>query len=312
METRISKVNNTIHHLSGASVPKGEFVLEPESARRFLAWKYGEPSKRSVPGVEAVVACCRELTLDLVCIQSEPHFTTAPDDTLNLDDIDLVIKNDFFVFWIVNGAFQSLMNQQGMMSLFTDISQSPDKVSEALQHASAKATATMEKGVQAGAHGIIMADDIAYNQGTYISPAFLQQYLLPLWKHQVDCAKKLDVPIFFHSDGNLSTVLPDVVDAGFDGLQCMEPAAGMDLTTIKSQYGKKLCLMGNVDPALLSSQDNADHGVSSNSSLSRVVSELMAAARTDGGIIFGTCSGLHGGMDPEKVDFMYQCASTQG
>lgn len=312
MNTRITKVSNAIQHLPGMSVPKGELVLEPGFARKFLEWKYGDPAGETLSNPEVVMACCRQLSLDLVCLQSEPHLHTNPDDTLDLDDIDLIAKNDFFVFWIVNGAFQSLMNLQGMMSLFTDISQSPDKVHKALQHTSVKVTATMEKGIRAGAHGIIMADDIAYNQGTYISPGFVRQYLLPLWKVQVDFAKKLGVPIFFHSDGNLNTVLPDIVAAGFDGLQCMEPTAGMDLISIKSQYGKKLCLMGNVDPALLASLNHISDEKLSDDCLEKAVADIMVSAHTDGGVIFGTCSGLHDGMAFERIDQMYSIVSNPG
>lgn len=312
MDTRIKRVKKAIQQFPGTSVPKGELVLEPGFARKFLEWKQGHPPGGVLSNAEVVMACCRQLSLDLVCLQSEPHLNTDPEGTLNLDDINLIAKNDFFVFWIVNGAFQSLMNLQGMMSLFTDISQSPDKVQKALQRASAKVTVTMEEGVHAGAHGIILADDIAYNQGTYISPGFVHQYLVPLWKHQVDCAKKMGVPIFFHSDGNLNTVLPDIVTAGFDGLQCMEPTAGMDLLSIKNQYGKKLCLMGNVDPTLLSSPDDMGPETSLDSTLEKTVNTLMTTARTNCGVIFGTCCGLHEGMSFKKVDFMYRFASRLG
>ena len=52
---------------------------------------------------------------------------------------------------------------------------------------------------------------------------------------------------FFHSDGNINSVLDDIVEAGFDGLHSMEPLAGMDIGSIKKRYGDRLCLLGNVD-----------------------------------------------------------------
>lgn len=68
--------------------------------------------------------------------------------------------------------------------------------------------------------------------------------------------KGTGVPILFHPDGNLNKVLPHIIAAGFKGLQCMEPAAGMDIIEINAKYGQALCLMGGIDPALLVHNDN--------------------------------------------------------
>ncbi|MCP3951809.1 MAG: hypothetical protein GY697_06255, partial [Desulfobacterales bacterium] len=174
---------------------------------------------------------------------------------------------------------------------------------------SSEVIAAMEQGVTAGAHGIIIADDIAYHRSTYMSPDFVKQHLLPIWQTQVTVAGDLGVPVFFHSDGNLNAVLPTIVAAGFDGLQCIEPAAGMDMPAVKAEYGNTLCLMGNVDPALLSDQSIQGDVETRCAHLRRAVLDLMASAGGDGGFIFGTCSGLHAGMSPELVQYMYDLAT---
>ena len=117
------------------------------------------------------------------------------------------------------------------------------------------------------------------------------------------------VPVFFHSDGNLNAVLSHIVAAGFNGLQCIEPAADMDLPIIKRKYGKNLCLMGNIDPSLLSYQTSQSDTETQDDRLVHSVTELMASADADGGLIFGTCSGLHASMSPERVQLMYRLAS---
>jgi uroporphyrinogen decarboxylase len=99
------------------------------------------------------------------------------------------------------------------------------------------------------------------------------------------------------------------VSAGFDGLQCIEPAAGMSMSKIRQQYGKDLCLMGNVDPALLSDQSGHGNAELGYDELRRAVTDLMAPAVGRGGFIFGSCSGLHTGMWPERVNYMYQLAT---
>ena len=53
--------------------------------------------------------------------------------------------------------------------------------------------------------------------------------------------------IFFHSDGNINSVLDDIAEVGFDGLHSMEPLAKMDIGSVKRKYGNRLCLLGNID-----------------------------------------------------------------
>jgi uroporphyrinogen decarboxylase len=66
--------------------------------------------------------------------------------------------------------------------------------------------------------------------------------------------------------------------------------------------------MGNIDPALLCSPDPSGQAASDPDDLQRAVSRVTALAGR-GGVIFGTCSGLHAGMWPERVHQMYQLAA---
>ena len=67
--------------------------------------------------------------------------------------------------------------------------------------------------------------------------------------------------------------------------------------------------MGNIDPSLLTEQNNRSDVEKRYERLRCAVSDLIAANGEDGGFIFGTCCGLHGGMLPELVQFMYQLVS---
>ena len=68
------------------------------------------------------------------------------------------------------------------------------------------------------------------------------------------------------------------------------------------------------DPALLSAdpaglQTTGDNGLRE---VSDATAALISAAAPGGGFIFGTCSGLHGEMCPEKVHRMYETADNAG
>ena len=89
-------------------------------------------------------------------------------------------------------------------------------------------------------------DDIAYNAGTLVSPKLLRQYVFPWLKRIGDLCKQKDIPLIFHSDGNLTAVVDDIVAAGVNGLHPIQPDA-MDIISLKKNYGNKLCLLGNID-----------------------------------------------------------------
>jgi len=308
--TSRSRVLAAIRHEPGAPLARGELTLDRKIVRDFLNWRKKDTAANSLSDTDLIIACCQALKLDLVCIPSRESASVETGLLGRRSDIPGISAEGLFVFWVVDGSFQSAMAHPGTLEILEAIAASPDEVCQELRHRSTQVTAVMEQGVTAGAHGIILADDIAYRQNTYMSPDFVEQHLLPIWQTQVAAARDLGVPVFFHSDGNLNGVLATIEAAGFDGLQCLEPAAGMDLSEIKARYGKALCLMGNIDPALLSEPGSQMAPEPRYGRLRRAVLDLTAsAAGGDGGLIFGTCSGLHAGMSPERVQYMYDLAA---
>jgi len=298
----IQRVRQVIHHAPDAPIARGELVLDLQFARDFMAWQANGDPPAELDDIDLRIACCRALGLDLICLQAP----TRKELPVPLKAIHRSADEGLFVFWIVDGVFQRAARLHGMMALLTRIAQEPDAVEAEFKHLSGHVLSTMDQGIEAGVHGIILADDIAYNQGTLTSPGFIEQYLFPLWKTHVLQAGDRDIPLFFHSDGNLSRVLPLILAAGFDGLQGIESAAGMDIRALKARYGRSLCLMGGLEPSLLSPTGIPSDDDGAPTTLRREISDLIGSAAGDGGFILGTSSGLHAGMMPERVDLAYR------
>jgi len=101
--------------------------------------------------------------------------------------------------------------------------------------------------IDVGIDIIGVGDDLADKHGPFLSPCVWRRLVKPGLGEIVKEVKRRGGLVFFHSDGNINSVLDDIVDIGFDGLHSMEPLAGMDIGAIKKKYGEKLCLLGNVD-----------------------------------------------------------------
>ena len=80
-----------------------------------------------------------------------------------------------------------------------------------------------------------------------INPDFLREEWLPRVKKVIAPIKKRGIKVLFHSDGNIWEFIDDLIDAGFEGINPLEPIAGMEIGKVKKKYGDKLVLLGGID-----------------------------------------------------------------
>jgi uroporphyrinogen decarboxylase len=97
-----------------------------------------------------------------------------------------------------------------------------------------------------GVTAALMSDDIAFATALLVHPDCLREYLFPWYKKIGDAAHARGLAYVYHSDGDLTEVLDDIVACGFNGLHPIEPKA-MDIHKVKRTHGDRLCLLGNIE-----------------------------------------------------------------
>ena len=95
--------------------------------------------------------------------------------------------------------------------------------------------------------GVWLWDDLAYKNGPLFSPKAYREQLQPFHKRMNDYFHSLGLPVILHSCGNVTSLTPGIIEAGFDCLQPLEVKAGCDLAAFVREYGRDLCFMGGVD-----------------------------------------------------------------
>jgi uroporphyrinogen-III decarboxylase len=55
-----------------------------------------------------------------------------------------------------------------------------------------------------------------------------------------------EIKIAYHSDGNVESIIPELIEIGVDVLNPIQPAS-MNPAKIKKKYGNKLCFWGTID-----------------------------------------------------------------
>ena len=98
-----------------------------------------------------------------------------------------------------------------------------------------------------GVDGILVATDYCDNHGPIMGPRLFQQYVLPAFQATAKAIHAKGKYFLKHTDGNMWSILDDLVAAGMDGWQGIQPRIGMDPKVLKEKYAGKLCLFGGVD-----------------------------------------------------------------
>ena len=155
--------------------------------------------------------------------------------------------------------------------------------------------AVFERAVELGAEVIVMGDDSAHNSGPLISPKMWREFVFPYHRRIVE---KLPVPVIWHSDGDITRLLPMAVEAGFAGIHGLEPWS-MSLGAVMAEFGNRLVLLGNADVRLLCQPD-----------LETVRAEIRRCLEQGGNrnYMLATCNSIFPGMHPHAVRefFRYQ------
>lgn len=140
-----------------------------------------------------------------------------------------------------------------------------------------------------GFDAFVSTDDMAFKSAPFFSPQVFRQLVLPRYRR---VAERITLPWIVHTDGNILPFLDDLVDLGIAGLHPLEKGA-MDIRWVKQRYGRRLCLLGNVDLNLL--------GLATPDEVTREVRDLIRDVGPGGGYIVTSGNSLAGYLRPENV-----------
>jgi len=144
----------------------------------------------------------------------------------------------------VDGPFQRLAQKRGIMSLVEDLARNPLGLKSQLTQESEAVAENLRWMTDTEAKLIILGEDIAYMSGLYFSPEVFRKLFLPLYRPLVDRCSSTGRILGWHSDGDVSTVLPDMVNCGFRFFSLEWEC--VDLLGFKRTYGARVTLIGGL------------------------------------------------------------------
>lgn len=163
----------------------------------------------------------------------------------------------------------------------------------------------VEQAASVGAELVLTGDDIADNHSTLVSPKMWEELFAPQFKRLIDAFHGLGLYHWKHSDGNLMPVMDSLIKAGIDGIDPVDPLAGMSLRVIKEKYGGLIAIKGNIDCV----------NTLVNGTRKQVINEVkdnIRVAGPGGGYVCSSSNSIHSGVKPDLYKDMVEAIREYG
>jgi uroporphyrinogen decarboxylase len=144
-------------------------------------------------------------------------------------------------------VFEQAWYIRGLEELMIDLVSAPEVAHYFFERTAALQQFAAQQFARAGADIIITGDDVAGQTGLLMSIDTWRAFLKPRLAATVQTVKRANPAafVFYHSDGNVEPLIPELIEIGIDILNPVQPEC-MDPAAIKLRYGDQLAFWGTV------------------------------------------------------------------
>jgi uroporphyrinogen decarboxylase len=144
-------------------------------------------------------------------------------------------------------VFEQAWYLRGLEDLMMDLAAAPEQAHYLFERTAALQQFAAEQYARAGVDIIITGDDVAGQQGLLISAPMWREFLKPRLAATARAVKQANAAsfVFYHSDGNIEPLIPELIEIGIDILNPIQPEC-MDPAAIKRRYGDRLSFWGTI------------------------------------------------------------------
>ncbi|MHB9091668.1 MAG: uroporphyrinogen decarboxylase family protein, partial [Chloroflexota bacterium] len=152
-------------------------------------------------------------------------------------------------------------------------------------------------------------DDLGTQRAPFLSPALYRESIQPYHAKLAAFIKQKTsgrAKVFLHSDGSVFDLIPDLIDAGVEVLNPIQPqAAKMEAWRLKQTYGDRLTFHGGLDQ-----QHTIPFG--DVAAVWAEVRQKLTVLAPGGGYIFAPCHNLQPDVPPENIVAMFEAGREYG
>lgn len=259
--------------------PKGEILITEE-----LIKKYAQP------GLEQML---EYLDADLVTFPVSRE--TGPWKEWS--------QKPYFVFGLFQGPFTLMSEKLGWNVMLHQLVQNPGETKSIMKTLLEENLPHLVQALENGCNGVLLADDMAGNQGLFVSPAYLKENYFPLLHNLIEKINCPQVPFIFHSDGRITDLVSPLKETGFWGIQGLQPSAGIGPSLFPLDTFTDWVFWGNFE----------FEGLGRLKTVSEVINDTENVLKSWAPFhryIFGSSGGLYQGLSLQAVKAAYDTVNS--
>ena len=166
----------------------------------------------------------QSLGLSLIGVDLSPPWSQSL-----LGDRQYKKLEEYFLVGCLSGPVAGLIETHGFFDAFLSMKNNrtlfPAREATLLKEVEKKTKEAQNNGFNA----IAVTDDIAGNKGLLFSANDFLELVWPTYQQMAHIIKRRGLYAFFHSDGDISEIIPTLIEAGFDCLHPVDTRAGLNL-----------------------------------------------------------------------------------
>jgi hypothetical protein len=294
MDSSVDTVTKAFEHRSPGRPPRGELWLGTELLRK----------ANLEDNLEGHRALIKRLGQDIMCLPLSRDKAINKDLSyryFSLQELEKASRmDDLFIMSLIDGPFQRLAEKRGLMNILTGWKRESLEFAKAYKKEQEAVDALIRQCLELSVDAVIIADDVAGEQAPFVGPHDIQNLFSPFYTHAVSEIHAAHSCALLHSCGNITTLIPQLISYGFDGLAAIQHRTN-DLISLKNLYGSNLTLMAGIEAEMLESEKMPLSGL-------KEYERLVQTLSPGGGFIICSCSGLYAGDFLERVQELYRIA----
>ena len=159
--------------------------------------------------------------------------------------------------------------------------------------------------VAAGCIGMWVSEDLGDSTRGFFRLEQFRRFFLPPLAELAETIHNLNVPALLHSCGHINDYLDDLAQTKIVSVHPLQRTTGMDLRQVKEKYGRRFCIIGNID-----SSRTLPFG--SPAEVAAEVREAIDIAAPGGGYILASDHSLHDGIAVENIVELFRVGREYG
>ena len=146
-------------------------------------------------------------------------------------------------------------------------------------------------------------DDYGQQTNLIMGPKHWRKFFKPGLKEMAGAVKSKGKYVYLHSCGNISEIIPDLIEIGVDIINPFQPEV-MDVFHLKNEYGKDMTFHGGISEQMTLNFGTPDD-------VEREMRDKMARLGKGGGYILAPSQGMTANVPAENAARFIEVASSQ-